>query len=378
MSETFRVVLTGGGSGGHIYPLLAVADELDRKAAALGFVEERYYVGPHDSYAPLFAARDIASRNILAGKLRRYASFQNILDIPKVLIGFVQALWQLYLIMPDVIFSKGGPGALPVVVAGWFYRVPVVIHESDAVPGLTNRWSARFAKKIFLSFADAADGFGRAAAKTEVTGAPVRRELIEHRSSPEAAKESLGFEKEKPLLLILGGSQGSIRINEFILEYLPQILAETQILHQTGVANFADVEKLARAMQMDAPFTNRYQPVNYFTDTYEAALSAADVVLGRAGSGVIFEGAAFGKPEILIPLPDAANDHQRANAYAFAKAGGGIVIEEANLLPGLFLNELKKILGNHDAQATMGNASASFFKPGGAETIAETLLKTAM
>ncbi|HVO28775.1 MAG TPA: glycosyltransferase, partial [Candidatus Paceibacterota bacterium] len=115
MDQTFRVVLTGGGSGGHIYPLLAVADALQKKSAALGFYEELSYLGPKDGYAPLFEARDIAITPIAAGKMRQYASVRNFTDIPKFFIGFIQALWKLYWIMPDIIFSKGGTGALPVV-----------------------------------------------------------------------------------------------------------------------------------------------------------------------------------------------------------------------------------------------------------------------
>lgn len=384
MADTFRVVLTGGGSGGHIYPLLAVADELAKKSGELKFNEELIYIGARDAFAPLFEARGIRIVPIITGKLRRYFSIDNFLDAPRVFWSFIQALWRVYWLMPDVIFSKGGPGALPVVFAGWFYRIPVAIHESDAIPGLTNVLSSRFVRKIFVSFPSAAEKFGggantgasaRGNSKVVVTGAPVRAELFEKRTTLELAKEALGFSSSHPLVLILGGSQGSLRINNFLMTNLPAIVAMTQVLHQTGVANFLEVQKLSHAALIDQPPTaNRYVPVNYFTDNLATAYTAADIVIGRPG-GTIFEIAAFGKPAILIPIAESANDHQRANAYAFAEAGAGVVIEESNLLPGIFLNELKKILDNADLRKKMGEASAKFFVAGAAERIAEEVMK---
>lgn len=376
MDETFRVVLTGGGSGGHIYPLLAVADALKRKSTELKFDCALTYLGPKDNYAPLFEAVDARVVNIAAGKLRRYASLANVIDIPKFLIGFIQALWKLYTIMPDVIFSKGGTGAFPVVLAGWFYRIPIAIHESDAVPGLTNSLSARFSKKVFVSFASAAEKFS--AKKTAVVGTPVRGGLLEYHTTPELAKESLGFSSSHPLVLILGGSQGSLRVNNFIITNLAEIVKSAQVLHQTGVGNFLEAQKLSHAALIDQPPANRYVPMGYFTDDYATALTAADVVVARAGSGTIFEIAAFAKPAILIPLSDAANDHQRANAYAFAEVGGAIVIEEANLLPGIFLQQLRAIIGDSASREKMSAASKKFFLPDAAEKIAETIIKLAV
>jgi UDP-N-acetylglucosamine--N-acetylmuramyl-(pentapeptide) pyrophosphoryl-undecaprenol N-acetylglucosamine transferase len=374
--ETFNVVLTGGGSGGHIYPLFAVAEVLKAKVQALGGETQFSYIGPRDAYATLFADRGIAVREIMAGKIRRYFSFENILDIPKFFIGVWQALWQMYLVMPDVVFSKGGTGAFPVVLAAWFYRIPVAIHESDAEPGLTNLVSSRFARKIFVSFARAAHYFDPS--HTTVSGAPIRPELLNNRPTREDARESLNFNKNEPLALILGGSQGSVRINEFIAANLAEIVKTSQVLHQTGMANIEDVKKLSNAALAEQPASSsvRYQPVNYLTEKLQDALEAADIVVMRPG-GSIFEIAAFGIPAILIPIAESANDHQRVNAYEFANAGGGVVIEETNLLPGIFLSQFKKILSDNDLRAKMGAASAKFFVPGAAETIADGILAMA-
>jgi UDP-N-acetylglucosamine--N-acetylmuramyl-(pentapeptide) pyrophosphoryl-undecaprenol N-acetylglucosamine transferase len=386
--EKFRVAFTGGGSGGHIYPIIAVAEALQQKCAALNAPVEFAYFGPKDAYSALLSARGIPVYPIASGKMRRYFSIDNVLDAPKFVIGFIQALWKLYFIMPDVVFSKGGTGALPVVMAAWFYRIPIAIHDSDAQPGLTNVSSGRFATRVFLSFARAAAYFSQS--KVEVTGSPLRTELLGERVSREAAKEIMGFDKSQPLVLVVGGSQGAVRINEFVLENLPQFISMTSVLHQTGAGNFADVEKLSKVALANAPLTYRYVLVGYFGESGGAggagsasagaassdmatALIAADVVVARSGSSVC-EFASFGLPAILIPITESANDHQRVDAYEFANTGAAVVIEEANLLPGIFFTQLKNILMDADLRAKMSAASLAFFIPGAAEKIADGLM----
>ncbi len=375
-AETFRVVVAGGGSGGHVYPTIAVIEALKKRCAELGAPLEIIRVGPRDGYEPLFADCGVALSPIVAGKVRRYLSLANFVDIPKFFIGFLHALFKLYLLMPDVIFSKGGTGALPVVVAGWFYRIPIAIHESDAKPGLTNLFSARFARRVFVSFTSATEYFNPQ--KTQVVGTPIREELLAGRVAKEVAKETLGFDPKSPLTLILGGSQGSQRINQFILEGLVALVKETQVLHQTGVANLPEVEQLSRAALIDESFKNRYKAMGYFGKDLSLALAAADLVVARAGSNTIAEVASFGVPMILIPLSDAANDHQKLNAYEFAKNGGAVVIEEANLFEGIFLGQLRAILGNEELRAKMSAAASQFFLPDAAGKIAEELLQLAI
>lgn len=374
-NHPFTIVFAGGGSGGHVYPMLAVADALQRQFHELNLPFQMIRMGPRDGYEMLFKNYDIALSLIMAGKMRRYASVQNFIDAPKFLIGFLQALCKLYVIMPDIIFSKGGTGALPVVIAGWFYRIPVVIHESDAKPGLTNLSSARFAKRVFVSFECAASAFNTQ--KTRVVGTPMESELFAKKTTKELAKETLGFSSSNPLTLIIGGSQGSRRINEFILENLSVLIKETQIFHQTGIANLTEVQKLSRAALIDESFKNRYQPIGYLEHNGEhlgLALTAADLVVARAGSDTLTAIAAFGIPAILIPLAESANGHQRINAYEFAKGGAAVVIEESNLLPGIFLGQLKSILGDQALRAKMSAASSQFFVPDAAAKIARELL----
>jgi UDP-N-acetylglucosamine--N-acetylmuramyl-(pentapeptide) pyrophosphoryl-undecaprenol N-acetylglucosamine transferase len=238
-------------------------------------------------------------------------------------------------------------------------------------PGLTNLLSARFAKKIFVSFEAAANYFE--VQKCEVVGTPIRGELLASRTTKELAKENLGFDTASPLTLILGGSQGAMRINMFILEHLGEVIATTQVLHQVGLANLAEEQRLAQAMLLDESFKNRYQAVGYI-ENIALALTAADLVIMRPGS-TSMEIAAFGLPAILIPLAESANDHQRVNAYEFAKGGAAVVIEEANLLPGIFINQIKMILTNETLRAKMSAASAKFFIPGAADKIALEIIE---
>ena len=375
--QTFRVVLTGGGSGGHAYPLLAVAEALRERASKMQFQLDLAYLGPNDTYAALFKNAGVAVNFVAAGKIRRYLSVRNIMDIPKFFIGFFQALAKLYVIMPDVIFSKGGTGAFPVVLAGWLYRIPVVIHDSDAKPGLTNVASSFFAKRIFVSFDAAAKYFNPDL--TSRTGVPVRRALFANPTTKELAKETLGFDSAKPLLLVLGGSQGAERVNNFILANLSAIVKEAQVLHQTGPSHFAEVKRLSDAALLEASFINRYEPIAYLGDKdMSLALAAADVAVSRAGNTTLSELAAFGVPAILIPHDDGSNGHQRMNAYDFTKNGAGIVIEEPNLLSGIFISELKKIISDPEREQKMSLASKQFFVPDAAEAIVDGILQVAM
>jgi len=374
---TTRILFTGGGSGGHTYPLLAVAEELKRIAAQEKFDLELHYLGPKDGFAEILRPLGFYMDTVYSGKIRRYLSIENIFDIPKFFIGLVESFWKVFWIMPDVIFSKGGTGAFPVVLAGKFYMIPVIVHESDAQPGLNNLLSSRLASRVAVSFERAMPYFNPK--KTAWIGTPVRRELLE-RPAQDAAKETLGFNSKMPLTLVLTGSQGSVRINEFILTNLQSLLAETQVMHQTGQANLHEVERLARPVTTGLPSLaaakTRYKAVGYLDgDGLKLALAAADLVIARAGSNNISEIAAFGRPAILIPLEESANGHQRVNAYEFSKAGAAAVIEESNLFPGIFLAQVKTILEHPDVAQKMSDASQKFFKPGAAEAIAWEILR---
>lgn len=319
-------------------------------------------------------------KTITGGKVRRYFSLQNIVDIPKFFIGLFQAFFKMYWLMPDVIFSTGGTGALPVVLAGWFYRVPIIILEPNAVPGTANLLSSRLAYRIGIAFEKAISYFDPA--KTALVGNPVRKELTSYKETQATAKEALGFSIADMLIVVISGSQGAQRTNDFILLNLEKLLGEAQLLHQTGVAHYQAVEKISRTaiIGMGAKgISHRYLALPYLDETrLPQALRAADLVISRAGAGSIFELAAFGKPAILIPIRESANDHQRMNAYEYAKTGAAVVIEEGNLLPGIFLNQVKTILAQPGMLAKMSEAASRFYRASAAAVLAKEILGVAL
>ncbi len=370
-----RIVLTGGGSGGHVYPLLAVADALARLSGDLEV--ELVYVGPKDRYEEEFAERNIRFSPIISSKLRRYFSLSNFVDIPKFFLSLVQALCKLYFLMPDVVFSKGGPGALPIVLAARFYLIPVVIHESDTVPGLTGRVSGKFAKKIEISFEECRAYFKKRE-RVNLVGNPVVRETWTGMPlQKDDAKGKLGFDKSLPLIVVMGGSQGATRINQFIFDNFEALLKDYQIYHQVGPANFEEAKLLTESLsrEMSSLYSSRYKLVGFFdTEGLRTAYSAADVVLSRSGSASIFEAAFFGKPSILVPLPEAAGNHQKINAYAYAATGAAVVVEEDNLKLNVVLVKLKDILGDAGTYEKMSAAAKVFAKPDAADLIAKDIL----
>lgn len=376
-AQKLRILITGGGSGGHIYPLIAVLETLNKTIEKTGIEAEIHYLGASGRYRFLLASQNVIIKDIVEAKLRRYFSLKNILDAPKLILSVLQAFWQVFWLMPDVLFSKGGPGSLPVVLACAFYRVPIFIHESDSAPGLANRLAGRFAKKIGVAFEATQQFFKNR--KTIIFGNPIRENLIQEQLSPEEAKRVLGFNADEPLVLFFGGSLGSTRINEFVLNNLEDLLKEFQILHQTGIGNYEAIRNEVALILKNyvEEEKSRYQPIGFLEKNYKDALTAADLIISRAGGGAIFEIAAFGKPSILIPLKESASDHQKLNAYEYAKTKAAIIIEENNLLPHLFINQIKDLFSHPIKLKQMSEAAKSFAKPEAAEAITNEILNLA-
>jgi len=388
-----KIVLTGGGSGGHIFPLIAIVREFRSLYLQMRFEQslnvfgekippdqmpkehlEIYYLGPRDDFSLILLNQEgVKTKEILAGKLRRYFSFksllENIFDIfIKTPIGIIQSFFRLFFLAPDLIFSKGGHGSFPVVVAGWLLGVPIFLHESDVDPGLVNWLLAKFAKKIFVSFPKT-EKFPPS--KMILVGNPIRTEILQ--GSIEEAKQNFKVVGDRPVILVLGGSQGAQRINDLILAILPNLVAEFEVFHQAGENNFLKVVAEAKVTIPDNQEIY-YHPFPFFQELeYKQVLALADLVVGRAGAGTIFELAAAGKPSILIPLPEAAQGHQLKNAYAFAKTGATVVIEEANLTPNFFLEKLKFLFSLPLEREKMAKAALAFAKPGAAKAIALSL-----
>lgn len=367
-----RILFTGGGSGGHFFPILAVARELKKIAEEERILDlDLFYMGPDDFGEQLLKEEGVISLRVSGGKIRRYFSLQNFLDPFKTAMAVWQAVWNIFLIMPDVVFSKGGYGALPAIIGAKIFRIPLVIHESDAVPGKTNLFSAKFAKRIGIAFAQAADFFPKE--KTALVGVPVRKRILG--GDKDEAKEHFDIFSNLSVVGFIGASQGAQKLNEALLGILKQLAEETEIIHQTGEKNFEAVKEEASVI-IESGHKERYHPFGFFDESaIRDFYLTSDLIVSRAGATSIFEIAAWGKPSILLPLGSAAQDHQRKNAYEYAASGACVVIEETNLTPHILLAEIKKVLGNPELMRKMGAAAQRFARIDSAEIIAREILK---
>jgi len=371
-----KILFTGGGTGGHFYPIISIIE------AMRVLIEEERLVGiefifmsdsPYDEN--LLLKEDIRFIKVKTGKMRRYFSLLNITDVFKTAGGLWSAFWKIYREFPNVVFGKGGYASFPALFAARILKIPIIIHESDAVPGRVNRWAAKFAKRIAISFPESAKYFP--ADKTALTGNPIRRGI--QGSTPEEAKELFQLESGIPVILILGGSQGSKNINDNVLDIASELVNFAQIIHQCGKNNFEEVKNRLSVVLEKSPFKSRYHVFDYLNDTLlRDASSIADIVISRAGASSIFEIAAWNLPSILIPLDNSAQNHQRENAYSYARSGAAEVIEETNLTPHLLLSEIQQLLKNKKRLEGMKEAAKNFAQPKAARKIAREILNLAL
>lgn len=370
-----KILFTGGGSGGHFYPILSVAQEIQKLSREYRLIQPRlYFISDTPYNEALLFDNNIIFRKNSAGKKRLYFSFLNYFDFIKTGWGIVTAFWHVFNIYPDVIFSKGGYASFPILIAARFFGIPVIIHESDTVPGRVNKFAGQFAKRIAVSFEEAAEFFQKD--KVAVTGNPVREEITQPLKA--GAYEFLKLDKDLPIILVLGGSLGAQIINDMIVDTLPELVKKYQIIHQTGKGNFKDVTSRADAILFNNYDRGRYKPFDYLNElALRMSAGVAQVVISRAGS-TIFEIAAWGLPSILIPISESHGDHQRKNAYAYARTRAAVVLEESNLTPHILLSEIDKIISDEAARAEMSKAAKSFFNPTAANAIAKEILAIAM
>lgn len=305
-----RIVLTGGGTAGHVTPNMALVPTLKEE----GF--DIHYIGSYEGMEKkLIEEMKIPYHGISSGKLRRYFDVKNFSDPFKVIKGYREAVQLMKTLKPDVVFSKGGFVTVPVVLAAKKKKIPVVIHESDMTPGLANKIAIPCAKKVCCNFPEAAKHIGED--KALVTGTPIRKELFLGNSKK--GMEICGFKDTKPVIMIVGGSSGSKVINEVIRENLDFLLKDFQVIHLCGKGNLDESKKhLEGYMQME-----------YAKAELPHLLKLSDMVISRAGANAICELLALNKPNILIPLSaKASRGDQILNAKSFETQGFSYVIQE--------------------------------------------------
>ena len=367
-----KILFTGGGTGGHFYPLIAIAEKLRVLIKREKLIDvQMYYMSDDPFDERLLFENGITFKELKSGKMRRYVSVLNIIDIFKTIGATFKAIFKVYSLYPDVVVSKGGGASFPVLFAARLLRIPVIIHESDSVPGRTNKWASKFAKKIAISYPQAAQYFP--AEKTALTGQPIREEVLN--PLREGAYELLKLEEGIPTILVLGGSQGAQALNEAMLQIVPTLVKEYQVIHQVGEQNVDLMKKMAGVVLEDSEHSARYRVFPYLNDTsLRMAGGIADLVVSRAGS-TIFEIAAWGIPSIIIPLPNSAGNHQRKNAFSYARAGAATVIEERNLTPNILAAAIDGLMKNPEERESMSSAAKEFSSTDAAEKIAEQVVQ---
>lgn len=370
-----KIIFTGGGTGGHFYPIIAIVQSIQKIAKEKKIITpQMYFFGPAPYNPGLLYDYGVEYKKTVAGKARRYFSLLNFTDMFKTVWGIFSALFDVFDIYPDVVFGKGGYGSFPTLVAARILRIPVFLHESDSAPGRVNKWAGKFAYRVALSYKEAASYFK--AEKTAYTGQPV----IKERLNPieDGAAEFFGFDQSVPTIFITAGSQGAEAINNAILDILPELVRDFQVIHQTGPANIGVIKETAAAILLENPHKNRYRPFGYLNDLeMSMAAGIANLVISRGGS-TIFEIASWTKPSIVIPIAYSNENHQVKNAFAYAKAGACSVIQEENLRPNILIAEVRRIIENKELSDRMREGAKSFWKPGAADQIARELLSIAL
>ncbi|WP_161975639.1 undecaprenyldiphospho-muramoylpentapeptide beta-N-acetylglucosaminyltransferase [Tengunoibacter tsumagoiensis] len=370
-----KILVSGGGTGGHIYPALAVATQLRDTYQA-----EILYLGSDDGLeTQLVPAAGFRFEAIKAGKLQRFVSWRTATGLARVPVGMAQALQIVRQFRPQVAFTSGGYVAVPAGLAASANGVPLVMHQQDVPPNLSNKLIGPLATRVSVAFADSLHYFP--AQKTSLLGNPIRQEILDiQRTSVAQARTALGFAPDLPLLLITGGSQGARHLNQVVAHALPELLPFCQVLQISGTKLYEETRHLAEETMvgLSAELSQRYRLVPYMSDEMPLALQAAELVICRAGAATLSELAVLHKPSILVPLPPAiGRSPQEANAAMFERAQAAIVIPNDELKPELLVERVRTITTSPASLLTMSEKVGTFALPEATRQIAEAVIRTA-
>ena len=350
------VIFTGGGTGGHIFPGIAVAEVL-KKEAGIPIIWIGSNNGTDRSYV---CSADIPFYGIPAGKLRRYFSLENLIDVFKIIGGFFASLIILLRLKPCFVFSKGGFVSVPPCVAARCLRIPVITHECDFSPGLATKINTRFAHQVFVSYAKTAAFFPAAVQqKIVVTGNPVRMRF--YTANAEVGKTCIQYTGDKPILFIQGGSLGALQINVLVEQTILFLAESFFIVHQTGVQHRAQGERIKKRLKEERPdLSGQYKSFPFIVDQMSDVLAASDLVMSRAGANTIWEAAAAGKPMLLLPLEKGSSrGDQIENANFFTEQGAAITLHAKDATPTALCDILTRLIENPEDLKMMAKASNS-------------------
>ncbi|MGD9714753.1 MAG: undecaprenyldiphospho-muramoylpentapeptide beta-N-acetylglucosaminyltransferase [Thermomicrobiales bacterium] len=366
-----RIVIAGGGTGGHVLPAVAVLEELARRAEPV----ELQWIGSASGLEREEAeARGIAFVIIQAGKFRRYASLHTIPDAARIPIGTIQARKAVRQFRPDVVFSTGGFVSVPTVIAAW-RLAPVITHEQTATIGLANRINSRFSRVMALSFPETASRSRLTSDRSIVTGNPVRASILD--GQPDRVYDHFALDPALPLLFVTGGARGSSPLNVRVEGVLSQLLDLTQIIHQTGPkeANSDYLRLVALRDALTPERQQRYRIIEYIRDEMSDIFAASSLVLCRSGAGMVAELAVLGKPSILIPLPGSGGGEQQLNAKVLGDVGGAVVLEQAEATPDRLLREVRHLLETPGKLDSMRTRALSVASPDAARHLTDVILE---
>ena len=381
-----RILVTGGGTGGHVTPALAVIQtlqEIGREADADWQPRFRYIGSAQGVEARLAREAGIEFVGVQSGKLRRakslagLLSLRNLADALRVPVGIGQALGAVRRFRPDVVLATGGYVSVPPVVAAGLLKIPVLIHEQTVQVGLANRIAARFARRIALTFEGALlDLPPRLRAKAFVTGNPVRAAIFAGDRARAVAR--FGFSEDDdalPCVYMTGGAQGAQVLNRAVEAVLPELLAECRLLHQCGAQEQTHWQEVARGLPPE--LGRRYFGTGFVGEEIGDVFALADVIVGRSGAGTVTEAAALGKPALFVPLVPTGGDEQTRNARRSADAGAAVIIPQAELDGPRLRAELGALLADPERRSRMGEAARTLARPQAAQDLARALLALA-
>ncbi len=344
-----KIILSGGGTGGSVTPLLQIYKELKYEFDFL-------FIGTHSGIERELVKKEaIEYQSILSGKWRRYFSLLNFIDIFKIFIAFWQSLFLLKKEKPDLIISAGGFVAVPLSIAAWFWRIPVIVHQQDVIPGLANKIMAKFSRIVTVTFESSLKDYGNKARWIGNLG-PDLKNFSSNRK--EILKKYKIKSSHLPLILVVGGGTGSSFINQLVSQSVADLIIFTRVFHVSG--------RIERDENKKA-FPENYQKTDFvFHQDLLSLMLEADLIISRCGLGTLTELSFFKKPAILIPMPDS---HQEINAQEFDKLKAAKILPEKNLRPDIFINEIKNILNNPDLKNRLSANISWVIKNGNAEMI---------
>jgi len=374
-----RMIVTGGGTGGHTYPALTTITTLRTRLAAAGTEPEMLWVGVPDGLETKVAARNnVPFRAVITGKLRRSPNprelVRNIVDAFRIPIGLMQAVLIVARTRPTVVLSTGGYVSVPIGLAARVMGVPCLMHEQTLSLGLANRILARVATRILLSHDASLERLSpRARERAVVTGNPIRPEILA--GNPGKGFAAYGLNPDLPLILVTGGSLGAQQINRMLAGVLTDVLPYCQIVHQCGSLRLAEVQQVAATLPPH--LADRYKVVDFIHEEMPDLLAAADIVIARSGAGTVAELTALGKVSILVPWPHSAGDEQRVTARHLSEAGAAAMLDGPTATPENLRQEIMALLGEPRRRAAMATAAAGLGRPDAADRVVAEILAIA-